>query len=99
MDSDRLSAACRAHGIRLLPQFGPTVSGRTHAASDIDLAALLERRPGSLDAHAAAQHEQRPIEDGEETRPGYQACAPALDVFQERLNIAGAVEDSNHRQR
>jgi predicted nucleotidyltransferase len=53
MDADRLSAACRTHGIRLLLQFGSTVTGRTHAASDIDLAALLERRPVSLNAHAA----------------------------------------------
>ena len=52
MDSDRLSAVCRTHGIRLLLQFGSTVSGRTHAMSDVDLAALLERRPASPAAHA-----------------------------------------------
>lgn len=52
MDSDRLSAVCRTHAIRLLLQFGSTVSGRSHDASDVDLAALLERRPGSLDAYA-----------------------------------------------
>ncbi len=52
MDSDRLSAVCRTHGIRLLLQFGSTVSDRVHAASDLDLAVLLERRPESLDAHA-----------------------------------------------
>ena len=52
MDAARLSAVCQAHGIRLLLQFGSTVSGRSHAASDLDLAALLERRPASLDAHA-----------------------------------------------
>lgn len=52
MDSDRLPGVCRTHGIRLLLQFGSTVSGRAHAASDMDLAVLLERRPVSLDAHA-----------------------------------------------
>jgi len=52
MDPDRLSAECRAHGVRLLLQFGSTVSNKAHAASDIGLAALLERRPASLDAHA-----------------------------------------------
>jgi predicted nucleotidyltransferase len=30
-------------------QFGSTVSGRSHPASDIDLAVLLARRPASLD--------------------------------------------------
>lgn len=52
MDAERLSAVCRMHGVRLLLQFGSTVSGRTHATSDVDLAVLLERRPASLDAHA-----------------------------------------------
>jgi len=52
MDPDRLSAVCRTHGIRLLLQFGSTVSNHAHEASDIDLAVLLERRPASLDAHA-----------------------------------------------
>ncbi len=51
MDPDRLAVVCRTHGIRLLLQFGSTVAGRAHAASDVDLAVLLERRPGSLDAH------------------------------------------------
>jgi predicted nucleotidyltransferase len=52
MDPDRLSAVCRTHGIRLMLQFGSTVSGSVHAASDIDVAVLLQRRPESLDAHA-----------------------------------------------
>ncbi len=39
-DLDRIA---RAHGIRLLLQFGSTVTGRVHARSDIDLAVLLER--------------------------------------------------------
>jgi predicted nucleotidyltransferase len=50
MDSERLGAVARKHGIRLLLQFGSTVSGRTHPRSDVDLAVLLGRRPESLDA-------------------------------------------------
>lgn len=38
----------RAHGVRLLLQFGSTVSGRTHPASDLDVGALLTRAPDSL---------------------------------------------------
>jgi len=53
VNTDRVSVVCRAHGIRLLLQFGSTVSGRTHAASDVDLAVLLDERPSSLDAHLA----------------------------------------------
>jgi len=51
MDPDRLTTVCRARGIRLLLQFGSTVSGDVHAMSDVDLAVLLEQRPRSLDAH------------------------------------------------
>src|SRR5712692_10474950 len=50
-DPDRLSAECRTHGIRLLLQFGSTISNHAHAASDIDLSAL-KRRPSSLEARA-----------------------------------------------
>jgi predicted nucleotidyltransferase len=49
VDPDHLSAVCRTRGIRLILQFGSTVSGRSHPASDIDLAVLLARRPASLD--------------------------------------------------
>jgi predicted nucleotidyltransferase len=50
MNAERLAAVAHRHGIRLLLQFGSTVSGGAHARSDVDLAVLLERRPGSLDA-------------------------------------------------
>jgi predicted nucleotidyltransferase len=49
VDSDHLSAVCRRRGIRIMLQFGSTVSGRSHPASDIDLAVLLARRPATLD--------------------------------------------------
>jgi predicted nucleotidyltransferase len=52
MDPDRVSTVCRTHGVRLLLQFGSTVSGRTHGTSDVDLAVLLDRRPASLDVYA-----------------------------------------------
>jgi predicted nucleotidyltransferase len=48
MDQQELSAIARKHGIRLLLQFGSSVTGRMHHASDIDLAVLLERLPESL---------------------------------------------------
>ena len=75
MDSERLSAVCRTHGIRLLLQFGSTVSGRTHAASDIDLAALVERRPASLEAYA-------------ELIADLQALVPERDVDVALINVA-----------
>jgi predicted nucleotidyltransferase len=39
-------AAC--HRVRLLLQHGSTVSGRIHARSDLDIAALFEDGPPSL---------------------------------------------------
>lgn len=41
-------AIARQHGIRLLLQFGSTVSAREHAHSDVDIAVLLERAPTTL---------------------------------------------------
>ena len=35
----------RRHGARLLVQFGSTVSGQTHAASDVDVAVFFEGDP------------------------------------------------------
>lgn len=42
----RVAAVARAHGIRLLLAFGSQVSRRTHAASDLDLAVLLDTAHG-----------------------------------------------------
>ena len=75
MDPDRLSAVCSTHGVRLLLQFGSTVSNHVHPASDIDLAALLERRPASLDAHA-------------ELVGDFQALLPGQDVDLALINGA-----------
>ena len=57
MREARLEEIARRHGIRLLLQFGSTVSGRTHARSDVDLAALLNRATLSLGEHAALLHD------------------------------------------
>ena len=48
MDDARLRAIAEAHGIVLLVQFGSTVSGPVRPDSDVDLAALVKRTPGSL---------------------------------------------------
>jgi predicted nucleotidyltransferase len=42
-----------AHGIRLLLQFGSSVTGTLHAASDIDVAVLLERPDPGFDEYAS----------------------------------------------
>ena len=52
MDPERLAAIARTHHVVLLLQFGSTVTGRTHAASDVDLAFLLKERPRSLKAYS-----------------------------------------------
>jgi predicted nucleotidyltransferase len=52
MDRQRLDRIAAAHGVELLIQFGSSVTGATHAGSDVDLAVLLARAPESLAAHA-----------------------------------------------
>lgn len=42
-----------AHGVELLVQFGSTVTGTSHAGSDVDLAVLLREAPDSLDGQAS----------------------------------------------
>lgn len=42
----------RKHGIRLLLQFGSSVTGRVHPGSDVDFAVLLERVPDSFELEA-----------------------------------------------
>ncbi len=50
MEPDHFSAVARRHGIRLIVQFGSTVSGRAHPQSDLDIGVLLDRMPAGLDA-------------------------------------------------
>ena len=48
MDMPSLPEIAARHRIRLLLQHGSTVSGRLHARSDLDLAALFEDGQGAL---------------------------------------------------
>jgi predicted nucleotidyltransferase len=43
MDEATFEEVAAAHGVRLLVQFGSTVRGRAHEASDVDLGVVLER--------------------------------------------------------
>ena len=48
MPAPGLEDVARKHGIRLLLEFGSSVTGRLHPRSDLDLAVLLERPPRSF---------------------------------------------------
>lgn len=52
MNPEDVAIVARTHGIRLLLQFGSSVTGQLHQHSDVDLAVLLERIPDSLAAEA-----------------------------------------------
>jgi predicted nucleotidyltransferase len=62
----QLAEVARRHGVRLLVAFGSQVSGRTHAASDLDLAVLVDpqRRgdPMRLLADLQALFPRRPVD-------------------------------------
>jgi uncharacterized protein len=55
--SASLESVAQAHGIRLLLQFGSTVTGRVHAKSDVDVAVLLWRVPQTLEQRGAMVHD------------------------------------------
>ena len=48
MEPQQLEEVARRHGIRLLLQFGSTLTDYVRPDSDLDLAVLLERAPRSL---------------------------------------------------
>ncbi len=52
MNPADVQALANKHGLLLLLRFGSSVTGRVHAASDIDLAVLFDRAPESLGALA-----------------------------------------------
>lgn len=56
----------RKRGIRLLLQFGSTVTGRTHAHSDLDVAVLLDAYPESLRAYGELAADLQPCFPGRE---------------------------------
>ena len=55
MDLQRLGDTGAAFGVELLVQFGSTIAGTTHSGSDVDLAVLLARAPGSYAQEADLQ--------------------------------------------
>ncbi len=57
MNDPRLADIARRHGIRLLLQFGSSVSGTAHPRSDVDLAALVEQPSLSLQQRADLLHD------------------------------------------
>lgn len=57
MDERRVGEIAQRHGIRLLLQFGSTVTGHVHQRSDVDLAVLLDRPSLQLDEHAQLLHD------------------------------------------
>ena len=57
MSAADLERIARTHGIRLILQFGSTVTGPLHAASDVDIAVLLERPAPTLEERAELLHE------------------------------------------
>lgn len=66
MTTGDLDGIAQTYGIRLLLQFGSTLTAHVHAGSDVDLAVLLERPELSLDEHAGLLHElQRLFPDRE----------------------------------
>ncbi len=52
-----LERVAQRHAIRLLLQFGSTVSGHVHRRSDVDLAALLDRPSLSFGEYADLLHD------------------------------------------
>ncbi len=64
--SEDLAGIAKRHGIRLVLQFGSSVTGKEHARSDVDIAVLLERPHLSSAEYAELLHElQRHFPDRE----------------------------------
>lgn len=56
MDQERLATIAAQYGARLILQFGSSVSGKTHAGSDVDLAVLLDEPEISMQRYAELVH-------------------------------------------
>lgn len=66
MDAAALDHVARKYGVRLLLQFGSSVTGKVHPGSDVDLGVLLEKPHLALGEHAGLLHElQRLFTDRE----------------------------------
>lgn len=66
MKAEDLGTVARRHTVRLLLQFGSTVTGHEHPHSDVDLGVLFERMPGSLMAEAEVSADLQPLYPGRE---------------------------------
>jgi predicted nucleotidyltransferase len=62
MDVQRLGEIASKYGIRLILQFGSSVSKKTHARSDLDLAVLLGRADVSWKELAEISHDLQMLE-------------------------------------
>lgn len=61
-----LADLARRHDIALILQFGSTVKGTAHGASDLDIAILFGRRPPGLDETSAIAHALHEVFPGQE---------------------------------
>lgn len=84
----------RKHGIRLLLQFGSTVSGRDHAHSDVDEAVLLEHPPGSLHDYGAIAAALQPCFPGRELELAIINRADPLFLKTDRVRGPAALRPS-----
>lgn len=66
MDRRRLDEIAGKHGIKLMVQFGSSVSGKTHQRSDLDLAVLMGRNDLSWREVAEITRELQQLEPGRE---------------------------------
>ena len=57
MAATDLRRIAQAYGIRLVLQFGSSVTGRLHPWSDVDVAVLLDRPQLTLEQRAGLLHE------------------------------------------
>ena len=66
MNQQRLATIAERHRARLILQFGSSVSGKTHAGSDVDLAVLLEQPDLSTQGYAELVHDLQELVNGAE---------------------------------
>lgn len=75
MSAPSLEEIARRHHLRLVLQFGSSVTGRAHARSDVDVAVLLDRPLPAFEAHGELLHD-------------LQGCFPDREVDLVVLNTA-----------
>jgi predicted nucleotidyltransferase len=66
MPAGALDSFVARHGVRLLVQFGSTVTGLTHPGSDLDLGVLLERVPERFEDEIALRADAQALFPGRE---------------------------------